>query len=178
MPISPLLELAHNQNMRFFYKSFDENIVASSQVLSELTALEEILMIGYPVGIWDSTNNMLIFRQGITATHPNIDYEGREEFLIDAACFPGSSGSPVLLYNQGNYSNKQGNIIIGTRIYLLGILYAGPEYNLEGEIEVRPIPTQMTPVPVSRIPINLGCVIKADKLLDFKRVFSGLINGS
>jgi len=178
MPIAPLLELAQNQNKRFFYKSFHENIVASSQVLSELTALEEILIIGYPLGIWDSSNNMPIFRQGITATHPNINYEGREEFLIDAACFPGSSGSPVLLYNKGSYSDKQGNTIIGSRIYLLGILYAGPQYTLEGEIEVRPIPIQMMPVPVSRIPINLGYVIKAAKLLDFKRVFSDLINDS
>lgn len=178
MPIAPLLELAQNQNVRFFYRSFDENIIASSQVLSELTALEEILMIGYPVGIWDSSNNMPIFRRGITATHPNINYEGREEFLIDAACFPGSSGSPVLLYNVGNYSDKQGNTIIGSRVLLLGILYAGPQYTLEGNIEVRPIPTEMTPVPVSRIPMNLGNVIKATQLLDFKRAFSELINGS
>ncbi len=61
---------------------------------------------------------------------------------------------------------------------MLGILYAGPQYTLEGNIEVRPIPTEMTPVPVSRIPMNLGNVIKATQLLDFKRAFSELINGS
>ena len=53
--------------------------------MSELSAIEEIIMIGYPVGIWDSANNMPIVRKGITATRPDIDYEGRKEFMIDAA---------------------------------------------------------------------------------------------
>jgi len=162
----------------FFHRSFDKRLVASSKLLGELTALEEILMIGYPVGIWDSSNNMPIFRSGITATHPNIDYNGRKEFLIDCACFPGSSGSPGLLYNFGSYRDKRGNTVIGTRIALLGVLYAGPQFTVEGEIRVIPIPTQMEPVPVSRIPTNLGVVIKAEMLLDFEPIFTKFAKGT
>ncbi len=44
-------------------------------------------MIGYPNGIWDEANNMPIIRRGITATHPNFNYNGKPEFMIDAACF-------------------------------------------------------------------------------------------
>ena len=61
---------------------------------STLTALEDVVIVGYPDNIWDSVNNL-----GVTATHPKIDYEGRSEFLI-AAIYPGSSGSPVFLYNR------------------------------------------------------------------------------
>lgn len=52
-------------------------------------------MVGYPDGIWDEFNNQPIVRRGITATHPKNDFNGKGEFLIDAVCFPGSSGSPV-----------------------------------------------------------------------------------
>jgi len=139
-------------------------------LLNDLTALEEILMIGYPIGLWDYVNNMPIFRRGITATHPNLNYDGREEFLIDAACFPGSSGSPILLYNLGSRRNRQGATVIGTKVALLGILYGGHEYNVEGEIKLEPIPTQMIPVPISRLPINIGNVIKANQILGFKPI--------
>lgn len=177
MPLGPLLHSAQEKSLRFFYRSFNESLIPSEQALAELTALEEILMIGYPVGIWDSANNMPVFRKGITATHPNLNYEGRQEFLIDAACFPGSSGSPVLLYNLGTYTNRQGGTVIGTRMHLLGILYAGPQYSVEGDIEIVPVPTEMKPIPVSRIPINLGLVIKARRLLDFKPILAKLAGG-
>lgn len=177
MPIAPLFHEANKQGISFFHIDIDENLLPTEQLLSDLTALEEILMIGYPVGLWDSVNNMPIFRKGITATHPNLNYEGRDEFLIDAACFPGSSGSPVFLYNMGNYASRDGGTVIGTRIALLGILYAGPQFTVEGEIVVSPIPTQMKPVPLSRIPINLGIVIKAKQILEFKPIIEKMLKG-
>ena len=128
-------------------------------------------MIGYPNGIWDEINNLPVFRKGITATHPAKNYNGRDEFMIDAACFPGSSGSPVLLYNLGSYARKDGGTVIGTRIKFLGILYAGPQHTATGEIKIVPVPTQNVPVAVSRIPNNLGNVIKSKKLLDFEEIF-------
>lgn len=178
MPLAPLFTEAQKQGKSVFHKQFDEGLLPSQQLLTELTALEEVLMVGYPVGLWDSTNNMPIFRRGITATHPNINFEGREEFLIDVACFPGSSGSPVLLYNLGNYTNRQGGTVIGTRIALLGILYAGPQFTVEGEIKVLPIPIQMKPIPISRIPINLGIVIKAKQILEFKPILKRMLDSS
>lgn len=178
MPIAPLLYEARKQGVSFFCRQIDESLLPNQKLLSELTALEEILMIGYPIGIWDSFNNMPIFRKGITATHPNLNYEGKDEFLIDAACYPGSSGSPVFLYNLGTFSNRQGGTSIGTRIALLGVLYAGHQFNVEGEIKVLPIPTQMKPVPISRIPINLGVVIKANQILDFKPIIEKMLKAN
>ena len=41
---------------------------------------------------------MPILRRGTTATPIALNFEGRPEFLIDAAVYPGSSGSPVFVY--------------------------------------------------------------------------------
>lgn len=178
MPIAPLLRAAKDQGRVFFYRSLSKDIIATSETMLKLSALEEIVMIGYPVGIWDSSNNMPIFRKGITATRPELDYEGRKEFMIDAACFPGSSGSPVLLFNIGGYTTKTGNVMLGsTRIKLLGVLYAGPQLTVEGNIQVVPVPTKTIPISVSQIPTNLGLVIKAERILDFEDIFVKLANG-
>lgn len=172
MPIAPLLHEAKNKEKTFFYRSLSKDITATSETMAELSAIEEIIMIGYPVGIWDSSNNMPIFRKGIAATPPYLDYEGRKEFMIDIACFPGSSGSPVLLYNVGGYTTKTGNVMLGsTRIKLLGVLYAGPQYTVEGNIRVVHVPTKTIPISVSQIPTNLGLVIKAERVLEFEDIF-------
>ena len=172
MPIAPLFNAAKGQGKSFFYRSFSKDLIAMPETMSELSALEEIVMVGYPVGIWDSTNNMPIFRKGITATKPGLDYEGHKEFMIDAACFPGSSGSPVLLFNVGGYTTKTGDIMLGaTRIKLLGVLYAGPQFTVEGRLEVVPVPTKTIPISLSQIPINLGLVIKAERILEFEDIF-------
>ena len=152
-----------------FYRTFDETLIPNKEKLETLDAVEEILMIGYPNGLWDSVNNMPIVRKGITATDIKFDYEGRKEFLIDAACFPGSSGSPVLICNVGGYRDKQGNLNWGSpRIFLLGILYAGPQLTVTGDIKVVTIPNmQQKALAVSHIPNNLGYIIKAERIMDF-----------
>jgi hypothetical protein len=103
--------------------------------------------------------------------HPAIDYEGRKEFVIDAACFPGSSGSPVFLFNTGGYASRQGSLTVGTRVILLGVLYAGPQHSVTGELQIVTVPTKHEVVPFSRIPNNLGIVIKSSQLLALDSLF-------
>lgn len=175
MPIGPLINLVRNQGQDVFFVMLDYSLILSDQELLDLNPIEDIVMIGYPNGIWDAVNNAPIVRQGITATHPGIDYEARSEFMIDAACFPGSSGSPVFLFNAGMYQLKLGETVAGNRLKLLGILYAGPQYTATGEIQIVNVPTQQRVVAFSQIPINLGFVIKAKKLLDFEPLIEALI---
>lgn len=173
MPIAPLLMAAEQAKKKLFYVSLDKSLIPSTPELADMTAMEDITMVGYPNGIWDEKHNMPVFRRGITATHPNLDWNGNPEFLIDAACFPGSSGSPVFLFNLGGYATKSGGMVIGpSRVKLLGILYAGPQHTVTGEIKIIKVPIVDKPIAVSSIPNNLGMVIRANKLGDLDELFA------
>jgi V8-like Glu-specific endopeptidase len=172
MPIAPFVNMAVEKGQNLFYIPFDVSILPSEKQLNELTAMEEILMVGYPNGIWDQINNKPIFRKGITATNPTLDYNGKKEFLIDAACFPGSSGSPVLIFNEGGYRDKNGTLHLGSsRVILIGVLYAGPQHTTTGEIKIINVPVSQVPVAISKIPNNLGLVIKAERIKELEKLF-------
>lgn len=175
MPFAPVVHEAKAKGIAPFFIPLDKSLIPSSGDLEGLTAIEDVVMIGYPIGIWDSHNNMPVIRKGITATHPANDYEGRKEFMIDLACFPGSSGSPVFLFNVGSYASKEGATVIGNRIKLLGILYAGPQFTAEGQIRVITVPTQQVAVALAQIPCNLGICIRAERLLDFEPLLQKMI---
>ena len=149
-----------------FYRALDPSIVPSDAQLEELSAVEEILMVGYPNGLWDSVNNYPLIRRGITASHPAVDFDvdGVPTIVIDAACFPGSSGSPVILHNFGNFADKNGNTVIGSRTMLLGVLFSGPMIHSDGKIVIRNIPTAMEPVAQVNLMMNLGYIVKAKEL--------------
>ena len=178
MPINPILESVYKQyGKTLFHKSFDNSLIPDAEQLSEIDTAEEIFMIGYPNGLWDSVNNMPIVRRGTMATNISLNHNGKREFVIDAACFPGSSGSPVILFNKGGYTDKQGNLNWGKgRLMLLGILYAGPQLTVTGEIEIVTVPNlQQKPLAVSHIPNNLGYIIKSDAILDFVPIIKSLV---
>lgn len=149
-----------------FYRSLDPTIVPSESQLAELSAVEDILMVGYPHGLWDEVNNYPLIRRGITASHPAIDFmvDGVATIVIDAACFPGSSGSPVILHNAANYPNKKGGTVIGSRTMLLGVLFSGPVYEASGKIVIKNIPTKEVPIPVTPTMMNLGYIVKSKEL--------------
>ena len=174
LPILPLIDEAKTKGKNLFYRSLDNNLIPTADNLSSLDAVEEIIMIGYPNGLWDSTNNMPIVRKGITATSISFDYNGKKEFLIDAACFPGSSGSPVLICNVGGYRDKQGNLNWGSsRVLFVGILYAGPQLTVTGDIRIVSVPdSQQKVMSVASIPNNLGYIIKSERIFDFIPFFN------
>ena len=170
MPMTYTIKFAlNNLHKQLFFKAFESTIVPNQEQLKELDIAENILMIGYPNGLWDSVHNMPIVRRGITATDVNLCHNGKREFVIDAACFPGSSGSPIILYNKGQYSDKYGNIKIGSsRLYLLGILWGGPQQTIHGDIKIKTIPTSNSSIfSESKVLINLGYVIQSSVLSDF-----------
>ncbi len=170
--IAPLLNILEKNNQRLFFRSLEKQFIPTQSKLEEIDAIENILMIGYPNGIWDSVNNFPILRSGSTATHPCIDYNGKKEFLIDIACFPGSSGSPVLIYNNSGYTTKQRSTVLGSpRIIFMGVLYALTQYSTHGEIKIVDVPAFQQPITLSNIPNNIGIVIKSELILDFEKIF-------
>ena len=172
LPFAPVLKAAEKSGIRLFYQSLNRNFMPTGEQLSGLDVSEDILMIGYPNGLWDSHNNRPILRRGATATHPNLDYGGKKEFLIDAACFPGSSGSPVLRYQASGYRDENGGLFKEpSRVLLLGVLYGGPQYMISGEFHPAPHINAAQPAPFLRIPNNLGLVLRAERILELQALF-------
>jgi hypothetical protein len=128
--------------------------------------LEPILMVGYPNGLWDELNNRPIARQGTTASHPLRAWNGKRYFVIDAACFPGSSGSPVFLYEDGMYREGPTEYKPGTRAKLIGTLWGGPVFTAEGNLVPKAIPTSAGYVPQLNVMMNLGYVVAVDAIDD------------
>ena len=152
-----------------YYKCISTKMIVSPDGLKSLTPIEDVIMIGYPNAIMDDVNYKPVVRRGITATDLKNDYNGKPEFMIDVACFPGSSGSPVFLYKQGLVKeNKENAITIAIKpsYAFLGILHAGPTISVDGKITIRDIPTTAIPVAEMNTMMNLGYVIKASKVLE------------
>lgn len=173
--LAEALNRLRETNTKIFYIPLETNIIPTKQSLEDLSAIEDVVMVGYPIGLSDTYNHKPIIRRGITSSHPRKDYRGRKETLLDMACYPGSSGSPVFILNQGTYTTPKG-ISVGTRIYLLGILYGGHVFDARGVLQFSNLPN--IPVPVTSIPINLGLMIKAERILEFETMIKELNGGT
>lgn len=121
IPLGPILNQLENSGRPAFFRSVTPDIIPTSEVLSELAAMEEVVFIGYPSGLRDEANANPLIRRGITATPVWNDFQGKPTFLIDAGVFPGSSGSPVFILNQGAYATKSG-LVVGSRLLFLGVI--------------------------------------------------------
>jgi len=167
IPLKPILDyIKTTRNKTPFYVVFTEDLLPNRNILDSITAIEEVFMVGYPKGLWDKTNNLPIVRKGITATPAYLNYEGKKQFLLDIPNYSGSSGSPVVLFNQGVYATRTGNLTIGNRLALLGINTQSWDYDAKGEVD-QPSINQKIEVK-TKLPINIGIVIKSEELLEFK----------
>jgi hypothetical protein len=143
-----------------FFTALEEGLIPSEEEWSNFDAVENLLMVGCPRGIYDEVNNIPIFRRGYSATPLSRDYEGNATFLMDMACFPGSSGSPVFLYDSTGYIDvKTKTNVMGQRVKFVGVLFRGPLVNNEGQIIFNNIPM----VEVKSM-MHLGEVIKSNQL--------------
>ena len=168
--VKTINEMEKSLNIQSFYKTLPLGMMMTDSQATELDAVEDVLMVGYPRGLWDEKNNRPIFRTGVTATDPKVDYEGKKEFLIDCACIQGSSGSPVLMFYKGVYCNKfaKETCFDSLKAVLIGIQYAIPIQQTEGKIVKTETPTkEKEDTPVIGLPINLGYIIKVQCLFDF-----------
>ncbi len=145
---------------KIYYKCFDRTVFALFSEY-ELEPGHRVVFIGYPENRYDQKHNLPILRSGVIASHPKLNYNGKEQFLIDAQVFPGSSGSPVFL----NMKEAQWNVGITS-------IDPGPPYLFVGVVSatmirnnlVTPLPTSL--LGVSQEIIGLGLVYKSTALDD------------
>jgi hypothetical protein len=149
--------------------------VPSATDYQNLRDIEQVLVVGYPIGLWDAHNNMPIARRGTTATHPRARYEGRRNFLIDVAAFPGSSGSPVFTYESPMFRQPDGSLSPGTKVSFVGVVWGVIERAVTGELRAVEIPSAITQVPIVQASLNLAIALHSDTILEIdKIVFPGI----
>lgn len=175
LPLAEVLNELEKNSIKIFYIPLDTSLIPSAKQVEELSAMEDVVMVGYPIGLSDTYNHKPVIRKGITSTHPKNNFQGEKEILLDMACYPGSSGSPVFIVNQGTYTTPHG-VTVGNRVFLLGILYGGPQFNAVGNLYFANLPN--TPKPVTSIPMNLGILIKAERLFEFEEYFKQMMGGT
>lgn len=78
-----------------------------------LIAGEELSVIGYPHGFYDSVFNLPIIRNAALASAYPVPFGGQPFFLIDANLHPGTSGGPVITKSSGIQHTKQGGMMVG-----------------------------------------------------------------
>lgn len=126
--------------------------------LRDMNTIQNLIMIGYPNGIWDSANNLPIIRKGINATPLYENYQGEETFAVDIATYRGSSGSPVFIYDNGAYV-ENGELKFGNRIWFVGIIK-----------QAHRIPTRITKDIEVEEMLHIGIAIKASKIDVFEKL--------
>ena len=166
-PFVPILDELKKVNVEIYYRAIPASIIPSEDKTKEIDAVEDIIFIGYPNGIYDKKNLLPIVRKGITATPANIDFEGQPTFVIDASIFPGSSGSPVFICNVGSYTKKGTNdLFAGTRLMFLGIVASVFIKQDINTLEVITIPAKDVPIVKTNQMIDLGVVFKSSCIVD------------
>lgn len=177
LPLQGVIERMLKHDPYAHHVSVDESLIPSQAELNKLSPFEDVIMIGYPIGLIDEVHNAPLMRKGMTATHPKYDFNGLPQFMIDCACFPGSSGSPVFLLDNGPYV-EDGAMNLGQRRFkFLGVLFSGPVQHASGVIAVIDIPTTQQLVSSTDIMVNLGNVIKSKKLEELGVVLWNIAEG-
>ena len=132
-----------------------------------LNAAEDVLFVGYPEQLHDTTNNLPIVRKGIAATHPDVDYRGLPVFLIDGSVFPGSSGSPVVTLYTTMRANRERTYTTRYDATFLGILASVYTSKMElshtGQLL---LDAERSPLLGARQMMDLGVVFKARTVIE------------
>jgi hypothetical protein len=162
-----LLDDVRSKGQQPFAVALDESLIPTDDELKQLFPVEQVLTVGYPGMLWDDVHNLPVFHRGYTATPPNVEFKGKREFLIDIATWPGASGSPVLLYNEGSWLvRNSGTVMGGLRAKLLGIVYGVGAQDVSGDLVIQNAPTQIKAQ--LAVPTNLGACISASRILEFE----------
>jgi len=147
--------------------------IPTPEVWENFDAIEKVVMVGCPDGLFDETNSVPIFRHGYTATALSKQWNGAPHFMVDMACFPGSSGSPVFLMDTGPYfDRKAGGMVMGSRgrFHFLGVLSEGPVFTTTGQVILSSRPhVEMGTM------MHLGIVIRATEVVALGEVVKAAV---
>jgi len=171
----PIRLLLGDEYEQLFLRPIGLDLVASNRQLADFDAVEDVLMVGYPVSFWDEVNNLPVVRKGITASDPAVDFDGKPETILDISVYPGSSGSPVFVFDKGGYVDKDGFHPKGLRSFLIGIISEWQYVTPRGTVILQEAQTTLKGQFQVQLGINIARMIKARELLGLRdTVFSQL----
>lgn len=140
----------------YYYTAISSASIMNFDELERLPTSAGIAMIGFPEGLWDSKHGLPIIRRGATASHPAVPFDGKADVMVDIACFPGSSGSPIMFDDRHLFASAS---------RFLGVLHSGPTFTNTGEVVTMAIPTTKQVATVQTM-MHLGYAVSADKVLE------------
>ena len=171
LQLSVVLSMAHRKGIELMISPFSVQQIAFKDDFQKMVHGEDVYMVGYPDGIRDTVNNQPIFRRGVLATSPRFDFEGKPHFLTDMAVFPGSSGSPIVSIRYGMCVDTRRLVyrdFENGKVKLLGVVFATCLHNSLGKIYEIPATNKVS---LTKIPNNLGVVVKADRIIELEQLF-------
>lgn len=168
MPLAGVIRELAERSWQVYYRGVSFEMSLGSGTEGDLDAIEEVILIGYPSGIFDEKNFIPVARRGVTATPLSIDYAGKPQFLIDASVFPGSSGSPVFLVNRGMYPDREGRIKVGNRVVFLGMVSSLAMRKEVSHLEIEGV-SELLPILSTSQMMDIGVVYKASAIFDLIR---------
>lgn len=170
-PVKIIINNLSEMGVSWFFKTTSKSLIPSSDEWKSFDAVEDVIMVGYPHGMWDNVNNLPIFRKGITATPLAFNFQGTEEFLVDIACFNGYSGSPIFVVKQGAFTKKgDPTLYAGSDVKLVGILRGVQKY--VDDVMLLSNKGNVKTGTMAKASMNLGYVIKSSELLDIEKFFN------
>jgi len=135
LPVGDIVDVLHRATGETpFLKALGWDNLPTTNAMAQFDSIEQLTFVGYPGGLSDPVNHIPIVRQGITATPIGVPFNGLPTFLLDGAVFGGSSGSPVFVFSQTSWADSEGNINLGSRLFLVGIV--SQAYNNSERLQV------------------------------------------
>lgn len=110
---------------KYCVKAVSEDLIIRTDLT--LAPGEDLMVFGFPLGFFDSSNFLPVVRTGTLATAHNVPYQHTPSFLVDSRLHEGSSGSPVWTKPTEVLAPK-GQLLIGTKpgghFFLTGVFSA------------------------------------------------------
>ena len=159
--IWPAMEKLQKERKKVFFISLNARLIPNQSRINNFAALEDIVMIGCPKGLYDNYNHKPIIRSGITSTHLKNNYRGKKEFLVDVASLQGSSGSPIFIIDNGyRFEGDAVNISNQCDVYFVGIFCRLHEY--KGGMDSEDVDN--TPEHYVKLPMHIGIAVKSSEI--------------
>jgi S1-C subfamily serine protease len=103
-----IVEIDQDSLKPYYFKALSVAVFLPKQF--PLALGEDVMVIGFPRGVSDTTHNLPINRSAMISSAHRIDFRGNPQFLVDANLHPGMSGSPVMTRAKSIWATSDGDL--------------------------------------------------------------------